>query len=418
MALLTHEGLSELEYTPGAIRTDMSDAQYASLVMLTNYISALPFGQYGGGGTGVGASNQQLLHYWTETRLNPRSVTDIDSGGINATQQTMTVSLQDGAVVDIGTIFKDRAQTNLVAEQILVTGITIGSSNVVLQIQRGFNGTTAASHLQNSVLDIVGSPVPEGSDLGRDMSRSPVVKANVIQAARRDVIITGSMIELARHGMIPGQPNMLAFQLHERWWELCQDMERSAIFGIGTPVSTQTDYQEQWGALAWLGYSNPVPNATSVLFNANGATISDFLVNQLAINIYLQGGDIPDVLVGHPYVMDRISRIFRDQLRLTQSELVRGFNVDAIRTSIGTKPVKLIMSGYMPDPTAVEGVVMALDLDRIAIIPFLNRFCFLISAPTNKDVDIISVVSQWTTEYRNTGTDSGYTSQLMRNFAV
>jgi len=132
----------------------------------------------------------------------------------------------------------------------------------------------------------------------------------------------------------------------------------------------------------------------------------------------LQDGEIPDALVGHPVVIDRTSRIFRDQLRLTQAELVRGFNVDTIRLSLGGKPVKLIMSGYMPDPTVVEGVVAFLDLDRLVIIPFLDRFCFLISSPTMKDADMVSLVSQWTVEFRNTGTDSGYTSQIMRNFAV
>lgn len=417
MPLFTHTGLSELDYSPGTIRTEMSDAQYVSLIMLTNLLSALSIGQYGGGGTGVGNTIQQLLHYWTETRLNPRTITDT-TGGINASVTTMTVSLADGAVVDIGSILKDRAQTLLTAEQILVTGITVGVSSVTLTIQRGFNGTTAATHASGFIAEIVGSPVPEGSDIGRDMSRSPAIKANTIQTWRRDVIITGSMVSLARHGLVPGQPNMVAFQLHERWWEVLQDMERSVIYGIGTPAATQTDYQEMWGVLAWLGYSNPVPNSTSVLFNANGAFISDLLYNQVGINIYLQGGEIPDAIVGHPVVIDRTSRIFRDQLRLSQTELVRGFNVDTIRLSLGGKPVKLIMSGYMPDPTAVEGVAALLDLDRLIIVPFLDRFCFLISSPSMKDADMVSVVSQWTVEFRNTGTDSGYTSQIVRNFSV
>ena len=418
MPTFQHYGLAELDYTPGTIRTEMSDAQYVSLLLLTNFLSALPIGQYGGGGTGVGNTIQQLLHYWTETRLNPRSVTDTDGGGITSGAATMTVSLSDGAVLDIGTILKDRAQTLLVAEQIQVQGISVGSSSVTLTIARGFNGTTAASHAASFIADIVGTPVPEGSDIGRDMSRSPSVKANPIQTWRRDVVITGSMVSLARHGLVPGQPNMVAFQLHERWWEVLQDMERSVIYGIGTPAATQSEYQEMWGVLPWLGYSNPVPNATSVLFNANSAAISDLLLNQIGINIYLQGGEIPDVMIAHPVVIDRISRIFRDQLRLTQAELTRGFNVDTIRMSLGGKPVKLVVSGYMPDPTAVEGVAAFIDLDRIAIVPFLDRFCFLLSSPSMKDVDMVSVMSQWTDEFRNTGTDSGFTSQVMRNFTV
>ena len=415
----THDGLAELDYTPGAIRTDMSDGQYASLIMLTNFLSALGFSGFGGGGgTGVGASNQQLIHYWTETRLNPRTVTLIDAGGINAAVTVFTVSLADGGLLDVGYILKDRAQTLLVAEQLFVNGFIVGASNVSVQVVRGFNGTTAASHAQNAILEIVGAPVPEGSDVGRDQSRSPGVKGNLIQSWRRDVVVDGSMVSLARHGMVPGQPNMPAFQLHERWWEMTIDMERSLINGIGTPSATQTDYQEMWGALAWLGYSNPVPNSTATLFNANGAFISDILCSQVGINIYLQGGDIPDVIVAHPYVIDRISRVFRDQIRITESELIRGVNVDAVRLSIGRKPLQLVMSGYMPDPTLVESIAAFIDLDRINLIPFLDRFCFLISAPTMKDADMVSVYSQYTIEFRNTGTDTGFTSQVMRNFGI
>lgn len=418
MPQFQHVGLSELDYTPGTVRTEMSDAMYASLLMLPNLLAAMPIGPFGGGGTGVGAAAMQLLHYWTETRLNPRQVTLIDGAGINSAVTTMTVSLSDAALLDINYILKDKAQTLLVAEQIQVTGIAVGASNATITITRGVNGTTAASHLTNSVWDIVGTPVIQGSDIGRDQSRAPGVKSNLIQTWRRDVVISGSMIELAKHNMVPGIPNQLAFQLHERFWEMLIDMEKSLINGLGSPAGVATEAQVMWGLLAWLGYSNPVPNSTAVLYNASAGYLTDLLLNQVAINIYLQGGEIPDVILGHPYAIDRISRIFRDLLRIQQTEVVRGFNVDAIRFSIGTKLVKLLMSGYMPDPTAVEGVLGFLDLDRVSIIPFLNRFLFLISAPSMKDADQISVVSQWTNEFRHTGTDFGYTSQVMRNFSV
>jgi hypothetical protein len=418
MPVFTPAGLSEFDYSPGSIRTEMSDYMYSSLMMAPNLLAALRTSQFGGGGTGVGNTIMQLLHYWQENRLNPRTVTDT-SGGFNTTATTFTVSLADGALLDINYVLQDRSQSNLTAEQILVTGLAVGASSVTVTITRGFNGTVAASHAASAVYEIIATPVQEGSDLGRDMSRAPGIKANTIQSWRRDVIITGAMVELARHGMVPGIPNQPAFQLHERFWEMLQDYEKSIIRGLGTPAATQSNTsQTAWGILAWLGYSNPVPNSTAVLSNANGAAITDLLLNGLAINIYLQGGQIPDVLLAHPYVVDRISRIFRDQLRLSQTEVVRGFNVDTIRFSLGTKPVKLLMSGFMPDPTVVEPVLAALDMDKLALVPFYNRFLFLITAPTMKDADIVSIMSQSTLEFRHTGTDFGYTSQILRNFSI
>lgn len=417
MPQFTAAGLSEFDYSPGSIRTEMSDYMFASLMMAPNVLAALRTSQFGGGGTGVGNAVMQLLHYWQENRLNPRTVTDT-SGGFNSSAVTFTVSLADGALLDINYVLIDRSQNLLVAEQVQVTGLAVGAASVTVTISRAYNGTTAASHAAAAVYEIIATPVQEGSDLGRDQSRSPGIKANTIQSWRRDVIVTGSMVELARHGMVPGIPNQPAFQLHERFWEMLEDYERTVIKGIGTPAATQSQTQTMWGVLPWLGYSNPVPNATAVLSNANGAAITDLLLNGVGINIYLQGGQIPDVILGHPYVMDRISRIFRDQLRLSQTEVIRGFNVDTIRLSLGTKPVKLLMSGYMPDPTINEGVAAFIDLDKVALVPFYNRFLFLISAPTTKDADIVSLMSQSTIEFRHTGTDFGYTSQVMRNFVI
>jgi hypothetical protein len=395
----------------------MSDYMFASLLMAPNLLAALRTSQFGGGGTGVGNSVMQLLHYWQENRLNPRTVTDT-SGGFNAVATTFTVSLADGALLDINYILIDRSQNLLVSEQIQVTGLAVGVSSVTVTILRGVNGTTAATHAASAVYEIIATPVQEGSDLGRDQSRAPGIKANTIQSWRRDVIVTGSMVELARHGMVPGIPNQPAFQLHERFWEMLADYERTVIKGIGTPAATQSQTQTMWGVLPWLGYSNPVPNSTASISNAGGALITDLLLNGIGINIYLQGGQIPDVMLAHPYVMDRVSRIFRDQLRLSQTELVRGFNVDTIRMSLGTKPVKLLMTGYMPDPTINEGVAAFLDMDKLALVPFFNRFLFLISAPTTKDADIVSIMSQSTLEFRHTGTDFGFTSQVLRNFTV
>jgi len=306
----------------------------------------------------------------------------------------------------------------LTAEFIFIQAKTIGAANTMLTVLRGQLGTTATTHASGVIFEIVATPVPQGSDLGPDMSRSPIIKASLIQTWRRDVIIAGSLVALAKAGMVPGIPNQVAYQLHQRFWEALQDAERSLIKGLATPPGTQSEYQTMWGTLPWTGYSTPVPNSTSVLYNAAGAALTEILLNQPVLNIYLQGGGVPDAIFMNPIVLDRISRIFRDQIHVRQEEVVRGYTVDTIRTSLGTKPLKLIPSGYYPNPTLVEAVMTYIDLSRGAIIPFLNRFCFLISAPTTKDADIVSLIMQWTYEQRNTGTDIGYSSQTMRNFAT
>jgi hypothetical protein len=341
---------------------------------------------------------------------------------MTAGQTTMLMSNADGAVVDLGYVFMDQSNSPLTAELIQVTAKTPGATNTTLTVTRSFNGTTATTHATNAIFVVVGTPVQANSDLGIDMSRSPGVKSNLIESFRRDVNISANMLALAQHGLVPGIPNMLGYQLHQRFLELLADMNRSLIFSIGTPAGTSTDYQTWWGLLSWFGMMQVNANATAVTLNANNAYLSDFLINQVVLNIYNQGGEVPDAFAANPIVIDRAARIYRDMFRISQDEIIRGYFVDAFRTSLGTKPIRMIMDGYMPAPTppatSPPPIALFLSLDRISLVPFLDQLCYLISAPSFRDGDAISVLAKLTIEPRNTGTDFGYTGQALYNFSL
>lgn len=419
--LFTHAGLSENDFTPGTIRTEMSDTLFAALYLRPNLLSAVPIGMYGGGGTGAGSSAMQLLHFWTEDRLNSRTVTDT-TGGINAVVTTMTISAADANNLNPGDVIRDQSQAFNASEYIQVQGISIAGGTATLTILRGLNGTTATTHASAAVYEVVMTPTIQGSDFGRDQSRVPGIKNNLIYTIRKDVQITGSLLALSKHGLVVGMPNVMATQLHNRFLEALIDLERTLIGGVGTPSGTQTEYPTPWGLMAALGFMNPAFNSTSVTFNANNAFLSELLLNSLFINILLQGGEIPDCIVAHPTVMDRIGRIYRDQFRLQQNEDVRGFLVRAVQPSVGEQLVRLVMSGYMPGPapgqTTPAPVLFALDLDRIATVPFLDQFCYLLAAGTLKDADLVSLVMKMTWDIRNTGTDFGFSHQAMFGFTV
>lgn len=414
-----HSGLDVVDFTPGTVRADISPALFASLYNRPNLTAALNIGQFGGGGIAAGQGTvQQILHTWTEDRLNPQQVTEND-GGISAVATSFTVTNADGAILRVGTVLSDAAQDPSVAEQVFVSSISFGAANATVTIdagagtpyRRGFNGTTAATHAAGAVWLIVAQLEIQGSDLGSDQSRVPGVKYNVIQTQRKDVNVTGAMVSMANHGMIPGIGNMVGYQLHQRIEEMLGITEQSFIRGVASQQSVATEYEAMWGTLAFLGRTNPVPNATAVPYNAGGAALNDLLVNNVCINIDSQGAEVPDAIVCNNVNIDKIGRIYRDQLRLSQDELIRGYFVDAIRSSLGTRPIRLIKTNYMP-----SSIVEFLDLSRIRIIPFLDRFCFLISAPTTRDSDVISVVTAMTMEMRNTGTDFGYAHQAAYNF--
>lgn len=411
-------GFAPIDYTIGGIRTELNDALLVALQMRPNLLAALSIGPFGGGGTGIGSAAQQTIHYWEEDRLNTRQVTELTGGGMTAAQTTMVVSNSDAAQLSMYNVLVDRANSLLTAEQVQITNMAVGAVNTTLTVTRAFLGTTATTHAASAVFEILGTPIQDGSGLGPDMSRSPGIKGNLIQTIRKDVVITDALAALGRHNMLPGLKNPLAYQLHQRFWEGLIDWNRTMIKSIGTPAGTTTYSQTLWGVLSWLGYNAVTANATATLRNAAGAPLTRRLLSQVALDLYGQGAEVPDVILANHNVIDNIARLYEDQLRLTQSEVVRGFTVDTIRVSVGTKPIKLIIDGYMPDPTLVEGIAAFLDLDRIALVPFLDRGCFLRTAETPLDAEIMSLIMAMTLEMRNTGTDFNQAHEVLRNFII
>jgi len=411
-------GFAPIDYTIGGIRTELNDALLVALQMRPNLLAALSIGPFGGGGTGIGSAAQQTIHYWEEDRLNTRQVTELTGGGMTSTQTTMVVSNADAAQLTMYNVLVDRANSLLTAEEVQITNMAVGAVNTTLTVTRAYNGTTATTHAASAVFEIIGTPIQDGSGLGPDQSRSPGIKGNLIQTIRKDVVITDALAALGRHNMIPGLKNPLAYQLHQRFWEGLIDWNRTMIKSIGTPAATTTYSQTLWGILSWMGYNAVTANPTATIRNAAGAPLSRRLLSQVALDLYGQGAEVPDVILANHNVIDNIARLYEDQLRLTQSEVVRGFTVDTIRVSVGTKPIKLIIDGYMPDPTLVEGIAAFLDLDRIALVPFLDRGCFLRTAETPLDAEIMSLIMAMTLEMRNTGTDFNQAHEVLRNFII
>jgi len=54
----------------------------------------------------------------------------------------------------------------------------------------------------------------------------------------------------------------------------------------------------------------------------------------------------------------------------------------------------------------------------MALVPFLDRGCFLRTAETPLDAEIMSLIMAMTLEMRNTGTDFNQAHEVLRNFIV
>lgn len=393
MPLLVHSGTAAIDLN--ALDTKRDDISDLLLASLANDNTML-------GLTRVGAEFADMQLFFNEDALNQFKVTVTNAQ--TTTSTSFTFSQSDASVLDVGHLITPDASvgSSEVIQIVSVVGTTI-------TVTRGYGGTTAVALSANTVLRIINAPTFPNSDLGKDMTRARIVKTNYINRTERNVNIDSEQIARSRAGYVPGIPDELQYQFDQRLAELKRIMENQYLFSIAPAAGNPTnDYQTMNGLVYWL---NGTVNTTSV--SINGGQLSDTLTNTIVKNIFRQGAD-SNVMVGGPNVTERLGQLYNDRIRIPQDERGRGFFADYITPSMAN-PHRLINSAYLNDTFGSGAQLLVLDMNRIRIRPFIGQFLYTITAPTFRDGDAVRMLSKWSLEVRNSGTDVGYAHQLAFN---
>lgn len=395
MPLFVHSGTAAVDLNAlDTKRDDISDLLLASLANDNTFL----------GLTEVGPEFADMQLFWTEDALNQFKVTVTNAQTASST--SFTFSQSDIATLDVGYILTIDSGVGS-SEQIQVQS-TAGTTATVL---RGYGGTTAAAINANTLLRVINAQTYPNSDLGKDMTRARIVKTNYIGRFERNVNIDSEQIARSRAGYIPGIPDELGYQFKQRLAELKRIMENAFLFslppGAGNPTN---DYQGFYGLVPIL---NGTFNATTA-FGPSGQ-LTDTTVNTIVKNIFRQGAD-SNLAAGGPNVVERLSQLYTDRIRIPQDERGRGFFADYFTPTMAN-PHRLINSAYMNDAFGSGAQLLVLDMNRIRIRPFIGQFLYTITAPTFRDGDAVRMLSKWSPEVRNTGSDVGQAHQLSQNLS-
>jgi hypothetical protein len=402
VALLTHVGAGSTDLgTLQTKREDISDLLLASLLPENNLIGNFP----------VGAEFVDNTVRWVEDRLNANTITDTTGGGQSTSSTTLNLSGADQAIVDIGWVLVDEATLGSVgaaaAEQVQITAFPAAGQ---LTITRAYGGTTAVTHAQNAVWRIIASPNQEGSDLGRDMSRARLPKNNIITRLDINVNITQEQIIRANEGYAPGVRDELKYQFQQRVAELKRRITNHVIWGRQAAAGV-VEYPTMAGVVAML---DATWNTTAVPQNQTGSTLSDTMIN--AANALLdRQGAVPDMFWAGVNVTRAAARIYKDQVRIEQSDETRGFKVKVFDTDLQNS-LRFLKDNALYD-TSPNGIALLLDSSRWRLRPFKNSFFYVITAPSFRDGDAMRALTKFSLEGRNTGTDIGYASLLLYGIA-
>ena len=403
MPLLTHSGTAAIDLNAsGTQRQDISDVLLASL---SNENTTL-------GMTTVGEEFSAPQLFWVEDALNQFKITGDTAASMLSTVTTMAVSQSDASVLDVGYILSlDSGVGGSTQEQLQITAI----AGTTLTLTRAYAGT-AQTYTTNSVFRIVNAPTYPNSDLGKDMSRARLSKTNFIGRFERNVNIDSEQILRSLQSYVPGVEDELGYQFQQRLLEMKRHMQQAFLYSVANASGNPTnDYQTFHGLLAWL---NTTANATSTP-TTTAETLTDSVLNNMVLTIF-QNGAFSNIVLAGPRAIQKLGQLYTDRVRLDQTDRTRGFFTQEFIPSMAN-PHRLINEVYLNDggtANAGNALVIVADLNRIRIRPFIGQFFFTITAPSFRDGDAARILSKWSPEIRNTGSDAGASHILHTNLTL
>lgn len=282
----------------------------------------------------VAVAHQQK-HEWLEDQITGRSIT-----ATSVSSLACTVSEADAAKVKVGTLLTVRDDSALfrVAS---VSGTTV---TVALVAANGSSKSTPAS---GDVLNIVSTPIQEGSSNGdgEENSHQSGTEYNCCQIFRKEIILSGSALAINVYGNVDNQMNrQTAFAMQE----LTRDLNRVVLFGRRVEATNTT--RGEAGGLYFFG------TQTGGLFvDAAGARLDSYVINDAAQAILGEGGD-PSLILCSPGQARVLSNEYKDKVQILRSDDRRGAYVAVVVNEINGRGMTI-----MADPDVPDGDVWVFD---------------------------------------------------------
>ena len=314
-------------------------------------------------------------HEWLEDQIAGRSVNVTAVNGNN-----ITLSTTDIDKLKIGTLLVPQN------DSALFRVANIASGNCTLELA-GANGSQLAMVENNTVLNIVSSPMAEGSANGDgdDTFHASSSEYNYMQIFRKDIVLTGTAMAINVYGSVDNQINrQTAFALSE----LARDLNRVALFGVRREPTATT--RGEAGGL----YNFAANGGMSV--NANGLALDSFMINDAAQNILSEGGEPMQILCS-PGQARVLSNEFKNNLQVLRSDDRRGAYVASIVNEISGRGMVVTA-----DPDLPDGDVWVMDTTGLGLSSLKGRAISDVDAtPQGFDGIKRMAIGELTFEFKN-----------------
>lgn len=288
---------------------------------------------------GFGESVYNTTHGWVEDKLS--AMTDQLNGALTNVATTVNV--------DDGTLFRPDQVIRIGEELLLVTAVSTNA----LTVTRGYGGTTAASALDNALVEILFNLQDEGADARDSKYKARVNKSNVTQIFDDTIKISGTAEAIAQYGI----DDLYMYEQMKVQDRLALELENAVVNGI----KFESGDRRMMGGIRQF--------ITTNVTDAAAASLTWDMVNNEMLKIYKAGGmkdATRHVLMVSPFQNTIITKLDKDLVRTTNDANGTGRNVTTITTNWGTLDI-------IPNINFKADEIMILDANRIAIKPLNGR---------------------------------------------
>ena len=314
-------------------------------------------------------------HEWLEDQIVGRSVTanTVSNGNV-------TASAGDIAKLKVGTLLVLKNDPALFR----VTAITADGFTLELA---GANGSQTLMPTAGAVLNIVSSPMAEGSvnGDGDETSHMSGSEYNYMQIFRKDIVLTGTAMAVNVYGSIDNQINrQTAFALSE----LARDLNRVALFGVRREPSAAV--RGEAGGLYYFAADG------GLNIDGEANKLDSFMINDAAQAILSEGGEPMQILCS-PGQARVLSNEYKQNLQVLRSDDRRGAYVASIVNEISGRGMTI-----MADPDVPDTDVWVMDTTGLGLASLKGRAISDVDAtPQGFDGIKRMAIGELTFEFKN-----------------
>ncbi len=309
-----------------------------------------------------------VKHEWLEddVRGTTSLVTD---NPLSSGATTLNVSTGDGVK------FRARDILKIEDELVLVTAVATDA----LTISRGYGGSTAAAHVQNTTVTMVAPALIQGSDLLGARSTTKTGKFNYTQIFEEEVKVSATMQSTAKYT----RQNDPEYQIGNQLEILGVNMERTLLFGRKVQPAASTA-----GSMDGIR----VVVATNV-YNKASAALTQAHLEDAMQDIWNAGGK-PTLMVVNATQQRRINTFLDGYRETDYSDETLGSMVRRYKTNFGQ--VDILLDRHMPTDE-----VLILDESKIGFGPLQGRALATTKLPPlSREYDVWQISGEYTAEVR------------------